>query len=174
MRIPLQIIVFAALFMGGCASTRMPAEKAKETPGERMRRFEADFRPSDYDRTPEREPGAVEGRSEAPVDSTPAPVTAPAPEQEPGFRIQIFSTTSIDEANARKAVAEEQFPNEWFYLEYDQPTYKIRAGNFRTRFAAERFLDQLTEKGFPGAWVVPEKVFKNPPPPPPRPAPEGK
>jgi hypothetical protein len=90
----------------------------------------------------------------------------PVPDQAPGYRVQLISTTSIDEAKARKLYAESLFPAEWFYLQYDPPTYKIRAGNFLIRFDADRFRSQAVERGFAGAWVVPEHVFKNPPPPP--------
>jgi hypothetical protein len=81
-----------------------------------------------------------------------------------GFRVQVFSTTSIDEANARKAELEEAIPQERVYLDFDPPTYKIRAGNFLTRYDADRFVRFLSDKGFTGGWAVPQRVFKNPPP----------
>jgi hypothetical protein len=85
-----------------------------------------------------------------------------------GFRVQILSTASIDSANARLREAAEAFPSEWYYLEYDAPTYKVRAGNFLTKYEADRFAKQLIERGYKTAWTVPQRVYKNPPPPPPR------
>ncbi len=81
-----------------------------------------------------------------------------------GFRVQLFSTSEIDDANAKKAKAENSFPDEWFYVVYDQPTYKLRGGNFVNRTAADAFAKHLTGKGFPDAWTVPEKIVKNPRP----------
>ena len=81
-----------------------------------------------------------------------------------GFRVQLFSTPEIDEANAKKAQAEAAFPDEWFFVVYDQPTYKVRGGNFVNRSAADAFAKHLTQKGFPDAWTVPEKIVKNPRP----------
>lgn len=81
-----------------------------------------------------------------------------------GFRVQLFSTPQIDEANAKKAKAEAAFPDEWFFVVYDAPTYKLRGGNFVNRAGADAFAKHLTEKGFPDSWTVPEKIVKNPRP----------
>ncbi len=81
-----------------------------------------------------------------------------------GFRVQLFSTPEIDEANKKKVQAEAAFPDEWFYVVYDQPTYKLRGGNFVNRAGADAFAKYLTGKGFPDAWIVPEKIVKNPRP----------
>jgi hypothetical protein len=43
------------------------------------------------------------------------------------------------------------------YMEYEQPYYKVRAGNFTSRGAAERLADRL-ERTFAGAFVVPSMV----------------
>ena len=86
-----------------------------------------------------------------------------------GFRVQIYSSTSIDEANAKVAEVQGILPMEWFYVVYDAPAYEIRAGNFLKRFDADKFVRQLSDRGYRDAWVVPEKVFKNPPPRPPSP-----
>jgi hypothetical protein len=139
----------------------------------RARRFEARFTPSAEDR-----PATTQGKDpDSPVrhsrrgDSTqhdPSPLPT---EEVSGFRIQVFSTTDIDEAGVKKGEAELLFPGEWVYLQYDQPSYKIRVGNFLRRYDAERFRTLAVEKGFGGAWIVPSRVLKNPPPPPPRPTP---
>lgn len=81
-----------------------------------------------------------------------------------GFRVQLFSTSEIDQANAKKTQAEAAFPDEWFFVVYDQPTYKLRGGNFVNRSSADAFAKHLTENGFPDAWTVPEKIVKNPQP----------
>jgi hypothetical protein len=122
---------------------------------------ESDFRPSDLDPdAPTRENGAGNRGPALTADTTGA--VQASLEQEQGFRVQLFATPSIDEAKAKKEEAETQFPEERFYMEYDAPTYKIRAGNFKTRFDADRFARQLIEKGFPDSWAVPSRIYKNP------------
>jgi hypothetical protein len=79
-----------------------------------------------------------------------------------GFRVQVSATTDIDSVNARKAQAEVLFPGELFYVDFDPPAYKLRAGNFLTRFEADRFARTMAARGFPDAWAVPARVFKNP------------
>ncbi len=85
--------------------------------------------------------------------------------------MQIFSSTDIDEANGVKAAAEEKFPLEWFYVVYEPPTYKVRAGDFQQRYDADRLARTLREGGYTDSWIVPDRVVKQPPvkvPPPPR------
>jgi SPOR domain len=154
-------IAVLIIVLAGCGGSRNAGkEEDGGNTGDDLRRFESDFRPSDYDPDPE-------SRSEGvpkPSGETEAPKTdASNTEQIPGFRVQIFSSTSIDEANSRKSAAEQVFPNEWFYLRYDPPSYKVRAGNFTTRFDAERFAKVAIDNGFPGSWPVPERVYKTPP-----------
>ncbi len=81
-----------------------------------------------------------------------------------GFRVQLFSTSQIDEVNAKKARAEAAFPEQWFYVVYEAPMYKLRGGNFVHRTEADSYAKYLTNKGFPDAWVVPEKILTNPQP----------
>lgn len=157
-------LVLCALILAGCSSTKETAPKTDAGAGEEMRKFEESFNPSDHDpmrvRDTERHP--------RPVDTTSVPALEEATEavsleMVQGFRVQVFSSTSIDEARAKKEEFETLFPAEWFYLQYDTPTYKLRAGNFQNRFEAERFARELTGQGYRNAWTVPERVFKFPP-----------
>jgi hypothetical protein len=154
------------VLLAGCPATREIAQPGAtpERPSADVRRAEESFNPSDYQplHKTEHDSTFLPRLTEA-TPATPPP--AQAPELVPGYRVQLLSTTSIDEANARRLYAESLFPDELFYLQYDPPTYKIRAGNFLLRFDADRFRSQAAERGFSGAWVVPERVFKNPPPP---------
>jgi hypothetical protein len=125
-------------------------------------RYEEDFQPADHD--PDIYVLLGEQRDSAQHQGNFQPSIAPTQPGDvvAGFRVQLFSSEEIDEARTKKAEAELLFPNEWIYLVYDPPTYKIRAGNFLTRFEADRFLKQAVERGYKNAWIVPEKVFKNP------------
>jgi hypothetical protein len=167
------ILVVLVLLLSGCPSSREVVQSSaeEEHPSAAVRRAEETFNPSEYDPLPKASPRSDTTRVVPPeqTDRTTPPETAA--ELTPGYRVQIISTTSIDEANAKKSLAESLFPSEWFYIQYDAPTYKIRAGNFRVRLDADRFRALIAARGFPGSWVVPERVFKSPPLPPARTSP---
>ncbi len=167
MRIPAVMVL--AFMVASCGGSRQ-SQRGGETPdlGAELGRYEGDFHPSDYDSLasgPGSQPD-IHRRGDTNENADTSHETTPELVQ--GFRVQIFASTRIDEANAKKAEAEGLFPGEWFYLEYDPPTYKIRAGNFLHRYDAERFARLLTEKGYPDSWIVPERVYKEPPPPSPQ------
>jgi hypothetical protein len=159
------VLVIPAALLCACSAGK---ETAHETPAsaatDAMGRYESDFRPSEHDTLP-----APLSHAEAPLlrqnPDNSGNAAAPEGELVQGFRVQIYSTTDIDAAKAKKLEAESDFPSEWFYLQYDPPTYKIRGGNFIQRYEAERFVRLAAEKGFGDSWTVPEKVFKQAPPP---------
>lgn len=161
-------IIFVAsvgiLLSSGCGSSRKVS-----SPEEEMKNYESEFNPSEYNpdvqaiireevknrRVQEEKPGEL-------LNAEPAELVS-------GFRVQIFSSTNIDDAAGQKEAAEALFPEESFYLVYDAPTYKLRGGNFLTRFEADNFLRNATDRGFRDSWIVPDRVYKVPPPKSPRP-----
>ncbi|MFH0989016.1 MAG: SPOR domain-containing protein [bacterium] len=76
----------------------------------------------------------------------------------PGYRIQLFSSANIDEANTMKTVAVEKIATDSVYIVYDPPIYKVRVGDFRSRVEANQTLRVLIEKGFPDSWIVPDQI----------------
>lgn len=160
-RIPTTTFVALAIgLLAGCGSTEHAGIK-EDVSIEKARRYETEFRPSEFDPDPK---AILKQENSNRQDSV-----APAGEEiqnmmelVSGFRVQIFSSNSIDDANAAKETAETQFTQESFYLVYDPPTYKLRGGDFHTRYEADRFAKQLRETGYRDAWVVPEKVYKIP------------
>lgn len=167
-------LALLALFAGCGTAEKTAAPRAEHSTATDLRSAEKDFRPSDHGREAGgKRIGDEPGRNEELREADTAAVNASPEELVQGFRVQIFSTTDIDIAKARMTEAETLFPSEWFYLGYDPPVYKIRAGNFLNRLDAERFMQAAQERGFRGAWVVPEKVITAPPPPPPRETPQG-
>ncbi|MBP1691388.1 MAG: Sporulation related protein [Bacteroidetes bacterium] len=161
------IALFLAMgILGGCSA---PKEAVKPAPtfDEALKEYEAGFTPSDYDPEPGKKGSRFGPDTTGTTDTTAVESsTAASMEMVPGFRVQLVATASIDEANARKAEAEGSFPGERIYIEYDPPTYKVRAGNFQNRIDADRFAKLASSRGFQDAWPVPERVFKNPSPPP--------
>jgi hypothetical protein len=156
-------VLAGTLLLAGCSATRQATTEPPDNLETRTRAAEASFRPSDHDPLPDH-------RLETPVgvtDSVVPPgqgetVILPAGEMVQGFRVQVYSSTNIDHARAKKSQLEELYPGEWFYLDYASPSYRIRAGNFYSKFEADRFARLMTEQGFADAWAVPERVYKKP------------
>ena len=161
-RLPIFLIPF---FLLACSSSK-ESQNAGSSQGTTsdVRKYESDFRPSDYDPDPADAPVEAGEHSVPSTDRTADTPALTSTEQVPGFRVQFFSTTNIDDAKRKKEEAEAAYPSELVYLEYDPPTYKLRAGNFLTRFEAERFAKVLSEKGYPDAWAVPTRVVRQLPP----------
>jgi hypothetical protein len=154
----------AALLIAGCGSTRQTSTERTTATDDEVRTYESSFRPSDHD---PKTPKAVEpilSPAETSAAAVPLELVEPASlDMIQGYRVQVFSSTSIDEARARKAEVELLVPGEWFYLEYEPPSYKIRAGNFATRFEADRFARMLSDQGFADCWAVPRRIYRQPP-----------
>ncbi len=80
----------------------------------------------------------------------------------PGFRVQISSTQDLTEALDERTNAQTIFVGYDIYIIYDSPNYKVRVGDFRSRYDATQAAAYIVGHGYPGAWVVPDNVFKNP------------
>ncbi len=80
--------------------------------------------------------------------------------EQDGFRIQIVST--MDQNVIKKARMEfsELNSNLKIYQVYDRPYYKLRVGDFLTKFEAEQMVYVLL-KNFPASFVVPDKIKLN-------------
>jgi hypothetical protein len=147
------------LLIGGCASSKETS--SDETAPFYLGAFE-DFDPNQYEdvippvEVPETEHELPESlKSNEPARST----------MTRGFRVQLFSSLSRSEANEamQKAITwwEDQSDRKTarppVYIEYEQPYYKVRAGNFRSRDAASRMAGKIGHV-FAGAFVVPSLV----------------
>jgi len=80
----------------------------------------------------------------------------------PGFRVQLISTRDQEEARSVMRNAVISF-SENVYREYDNPYYKIRVGDFKSRYEASKLQENAVEMGFPEAWVVRTVVWDGPP-----------
>ena len=78
-----------------------------------------------------------------------------------GYRILIYSGNSREDANKAKENAYLLFPRGNVYMTYNFPTFKVRFGNFITRFSAWLAFNRL-KASFPSAMVSEEIVFINP------------
>ncbi|MBL7850633.1 MAG: SPOR domain-containing protein [Cyclobacteriaceae bacterium] len=73
-----------------------------------------------------------------------------------GYTIQIYSGQNREEAmNAKKKMTEVGLNGA---LEYTQPKFRVRYGNYYSRLEAQKDLTRL-KKNFPNAILVPEKIL---------------
>ncbi len=77
-----------------------------------------------------------------------------------GYRLQISYTDVREDAYKGKAAMYREFPELKSYVEYEQPYYKLRIGDFRTRLEATYYLQQVIVL-YPGAFIVKDKVKLN-------------
>jgi len=150
--------------LAGCGSSE-GSRKDSEKPSDLRERkvslseVERQFNPSDYDD----ELAAVVQQhaeeqqrtaSEASKDSL---IVESEPSQ--GYRVQIFATSNIDEANAMRLTTVQRVTEDSVYIVYDPPVYKVRVGDFRTRAEASQKLGALSSIGFADAWVVGDRIL---------------
>ena len=98
-------------------------------------------------------PKSEEKHEQAAIDNPAENAGRKIPKEVIGYRIQIFQTENAEEARNFQKDALLHLDID-VYLTYDNPYYKVRVGNFETRFEAEEFLATLENKGYKGAWIV--------------------
>jgi hypothetical protein len=69
------------------------------------------------------------------------------------FRVQIFASKSLDEAQQFASEIEVLFP-EGVFIEYQIPYYKVRVGEFYDPEEGEDFLEHVKQMGFKKAWLT--------------------
>jgi propanediol dehydratase small subunit len=77
-----------------------------------------------------------------------------------GYRVQIHiasGTNSKKMANDTKAAFLSKYPDIEAYVIYQQPNFKVRAGDFRTRLEAHKLLHNL-KRDYPGAFIVKDDI----------------
>ena len=154
-------LIVGILFLASCGAIKESEDDEKRNGN--LKQYEESFRPSEYD--PPLKDFFPESHGPTSKDTNNNATNLPPQSQDliQGYRVQIFATSGYDDVTKMKETVESQFPDEWFYVVYDTPTYKLRVGNFLERYEADRFVRLITEKGYKEAWVVPERVYKNPP-----------
>lgn len=148
--------------LSGCVT---PSKELQKESNEDVKKFfekyETDFDPADYD-------DDIKNDIEKDINSREIERSVRKDNVEPeiisGFRIQILMTSNIDEANQLKADLSSKLTNDYVYLIYEAPYYKVRVGDFIERTTANQTLQSLIDMGYNSSWVVPDKVYKIPPP----------
>lgn len=169
------LLVLSLVSLSACSSTR-PTEPGTQLPTPGPTTIDhSDYETFDAGQYGETPPDAADA-GEDPLDhDVPATLMENrAPEggsgvvyAGPGYRVQVFQSTSKDEADRKvnEAVA-------WWrrsagqmglnntpevYTVYRAPYYRVRVGNFQTRDAARSFQSSLS-LAFDGAFIVQDRV----------------
>lgn len=75
----------------------------------------------------------------------------------PGFRVQVYVGTQRQEVESAKLLISQNFPELSPYLSYNQPTYKLKVGDFMRRMDADRYYTSIRQL-IPSAQLQPDKV----------------
>ncbi len=161
------VLCALVLLTAGCSSSRSSIrdkESKQQAPKEEKRSladYEATLNPVDYDKEVEvvEKVHAEEKKQQVPLE---IPKDSLVVEEEvvQGFRIQVFSSSGVDEATLMKNVVMEKFAGDSVYVVYDAPVYKVRVGDFVNRYEANQRLPEFTEKGYRDAWIVPDRIIQ--------------
>ncbi len=74
----------------------------------------------------------------------------------PGFRVHLFMDSGNRarlNSQREQAEFEEKYPDQAAYIVYEEPYFKLRVGDFRTRLDARRFLEKI-RRDYPAAYIV--------------------
>ena len=77
-----------------------------------------------------------------------------------GFRIQIAAYSGVNsksQAEAARNSFNNLFPYTKSYLIYNEPYFKVRVGNYRSRLQAHKDLETI-RLTYPSAYIVPDKI----------------
>ena len=78
----------------------------------------------------------------------------------PGFRVQIASFSGINSKNSAFSLRDRfmtDYPEVQAYIIYDEPNFKVKVGDFRSRLEAYAFLQEIKEvyKGY----IIKDNIF---------------
>ncbi len=81
----------------------------------------------------------------------------------PGYRIQIYKGSGNDALNDANVVRDKFMAkyNIPAYITFNEPYYRVRVGDFRTRIEAIKFLQRI-KRAYPLAWEIQDEVNFNP------------
>lgn len=75
----------------------------------------------------------------------------------PGYRIQIYFGSERAKANTYRSDFLQEYPDMGAYVIYQQPNFKLRVGDFKTRLEAAKFLTEMQTR-FAVAFIVNDDV----------------
>ena len=75
-----------------------------------------------------------------------------------GSRYQIFQGSSRSKAYEANSNFLNLFPDMPTYVLYEPPNFKVRVGDFRFKFEAIAFKQEMIDKGVTGFYIVHDKI----------------
>jgi len=165
--LPMALLAAVVCACVACSSSNpdtTEGQKAKPAAQQEMKKplseYEATLDPTQYDE--EVEVVQKKKEEEKPVQELQLPKDSTVVQEtsQLGFRIQIFSTSSIDEAMNMKVNILAKLPQDSVYVVYDPPVYKVRLGDFTTRYDASTELPSIVNLGYADAWIVPDNIVR--------------
>ncbi|MCB2204371.1 SPOR domain-containing protein [bacterium] len=126
-----------------------------------MQEHEKEFDPAKYRKPEEKE--ATEVKPSERADIPEETQWTERIEKTMGYRIQLYSTTSVDEAQRQITRFHDRLDSLDMQvgrldLTFDAPYYKLRMGDFLLRPPADSVRALLHERGMTEAWVVRDRV----------------
>ena len=82
----------------------------------------------------------------------------------PGYRVQIASFSGTNSKNSAFSLRDRfmiDYPSVQAYIVYDEPNFKVKVGDFRSRLEAYAFLQEIKEvyKGY----IIKDNIYAEPP-----------
>ena len=96
---------------------------------------------------------AAASDSDAPVDKNNATRTTTM-----GFRVQIYSGANRSEAYAEQARFKNLYKGIDTYINYEEPNYRVKVGDFRSRSEAQALM-QCLRRQFNNVFVFTEEIY---------------
>lgn len=166
----LLIVSTLLLTIYGCSSPEQAVDAPESRP---LQEHEQEFDPSKYRRTAGEEAGEDTRSRTTPGESTPDDTATDETatdwverlEKAMGYRVQLYSTTSIDAAQRtlaqlRTRLDSLQVDPGRLDLGYDAPYYKVRAGDYVRKADADSLRERLHAVGLTDAWVVRDSIIR--------------
>lgn len=75
-----------------------------------------------------------------------------------GFRVQVYFDSDKNVINDARSRVIARFPKTDTYVTYNAPNFFLKAGDFRTRLEAEKYIAEI-EIDFPTSFIVSEKIY---------------
>ena len=74
-----------------------------------------------------------------------------------GFRVQIYSGNKRQPANNSRSKFLKTHPKTKAHLNYEQPYYKVRVGDFKTKLEALKYKKEIVDE-FPNCFIVKDYI----------------
>jgi hypothetical protein len=82
---------------------------------------------------------------------------SPAATSANGFRVQFFMGSNRSDAYNAQSRFNDLYPGIKTYIMYNDPNFKVKAGDFKTRLEATRLMEQLRNQ-FTALIIISEKI----------------